>query len=138
MFDMLGINDRVAPAALDQFIQTLLAFDERQTPQILTVEPQQIESIEDGLALAGHQFVKLANAITVETDNFAVDNGVLYRHFPERFLQGRERFEVVQVARDKLARGGCGPAPVESEVISLLACSLCTCSPDVGSSAGTY
>ena len=39
---MLGINDLAAPAALDQFIQPLLAFDEWQTPQILTIEPRQI------------------------------------------------------------------------------------------------
>ena len=45
--------------------------------QVVTVEPQQVESIEDGLALAGHQFVELADAITVETDNFAVENSVL-------------------------------------------------------------
>jgi hypothetical protein len=101
---MLGIDDRVTPAALDQFIQALLAFDEWQTPQVLTIEPQQIESIEDGLALAGHQFVKFADAITVETDNFAVENSVLDGQLIERFLQEIEGFEVVQVATDESAR----------------------------------
>ena len=106
MFDMLGIDDLMAPAALDQFIQPLLAFDEWQTAQILTIEPQQIESIEDRLALAGHQFVKLADDVLVETDDFAVEDGVLHGQLTERLPQSLERFEAIQVARDQLAFAG--------------------------------
>jgi hypothetical protein len=64
---------------LNQLVQKSPALDQWQTPQILTIEPQQIESVEDGLALAGHQFAKLADVVVVETDNFAVKDRVLDR-----------------------------------------------------------
>ena len=51
IFDVLCVDDRVAPANPDQFVQPLLAFDERQRAQVVAVQPQQIESVEDGLAL---------------------------------------------------------------------------------------
>jgi hypothetical protein len=105
-FDVLRVDDVRTVAFLNQFMQPMLAFDEWQTPQIFTVEPQQVESIEDGFATPGHQFIESTDALCIEADDFAVDNSVLYQHLPERFLQGRERLELIQVAGDQLAFTG--------------------------------
>jgi hypothetical protein len=60
----------------------------------------------DGFATPRHQFIESTDALCIEADDFAVDNSALYQHLPERFLQGRERLELIPVAGDKLALGG--------------------------------
>jgi hypothetical protein len=97
------VDDRARPAALGQFMQATFPFDQRQASQVVAVRPQQVEGIEDGLALAGHQFVELADAVAIEADNFAVQDSVLDGQFLERLLQVIEGLEVIQVARDQLA-----------------------------------
>jgi hypothetical protein len=71
IFDVLGVDDRVTPTALDQFVQPLLAIDERQRAQVVAFQPQQVEGIEDGLALAGHQFVESADAVATKADDLS-------------------------------------------------------------------
>jgi hypothetical protein len=48
-FDVLRVDDARTVAFLNQFVQPMLAINEWQAPQIFTVEPQQVESIEMGL-----------------------------------------------------------------------------------------
>jgi len=84
-------------------MQTMFPFDQRQAAQVVAVQPQQVEGIEDGLALAGHHFVELADAVAIEADDFAVQDSVLDGQFIERLLQVIEGLEVIQVARDQLA-----------------------------------
>jgi len=103
---VLGVDDRVAPATTNQFMQVTFPFDQWQAAQVVAVQPQQVEGIEDGLALAGHQFVKFAFTVTVETDDFAVQDGVLDGQFIERLLQVIEGLEVIQVTGDQLAFAG--------------------------------
>jgi hypothetical protein len=105
-FDVLGVNDRVTPAALDELMQATFPFDQRQAAQVVAVQPQQVEGIEDGLALAGHQFVELAEAVAIEADDFAVPDSVLGGQFIERLLQAIEGLEVIQIAGDQLAFAG--------------------------------
>jgi hypothetical protein len=103
---VLGVDDRVAPATADQFMQVTFPLDQWQAAQVVAVQPQQVEGIEDGLAFAGHQLVELADAMFIEADNFAIQDGILYRYLSERFLQRHERFELVAVAGDQLAFTG--------------------------------
>jgi hypothetical protein len=77
-FDVLRVDDDARTTAFpNQFMQPMLAFDEWQPPQIFTVEPQQVESIEDGFATPGHQFLESTDALCIEANDFAVENGVL-------------------------------------------------------------
>jgi hypothetical protein len=87
-------------------MQATFPLDQWQAAQVVAVQPQQFEGIEDGLAFAGHQLVELADAMFIEADNFAIQDGILYRYFSERFLQRHERFELVAVAGDQLAFTG--------------------------------
>jgi hypothetical protein len=105
-FDVLRVDDARTVAFLNQFIQPMLAIDEWQAPQIFTVEPQQVEKHGRWFATPRHEFIESTDALCIEADDFAVDNSVLYQHLPERFLQGREPLELIQVAGDNLALGG--------------------------------
>jgi hypothetical protein len=67
---MLRVDDRVAPATLDQFMQSLFAFNQWQAAQILAVEPEQIESVEEWLTSAREQFVELTDAVRIKADDF--------------------------------------------------------------------
>jgi len=87
-------------------MQATFPFDQRQAAQVVAVQPQQVKSIEDGLALAGHQFVELADAVAIEADDFAVQDSVLDGQFIERLLQVIEGLEVIQAAGDELALAG--------------------------------
>jgi hypothetical protein len=68
-------------------MQATFPFDQRQLAQVVAVQPQQVEGIEDGLALARHQFVESADTMFIETDNFAVQDSVLDGQFIERLFQ---------------------------------------------------
>ena len=87
-------------------MQATFPFDQSQAAQVVAVQPQQVKGIENGLALAGHQFVESADAIAIQADDFAVGDGVLDGQFIERLLQVIEGLEVFQVAGDQLAFAG--------------------------------
>jgi hypothetical protein len=57
--------------------ELMLSLNEWQRAQILTIEPQDIENIEDRFATSGKQFVELADAFAINTDDFSIKNRAL-------------------------------------------------------------
>jgi hypothetical protein len=74
---VLSVNDSFRPVPLDQFPQALLPFDKREISKIFVIEPQKIERVENRNALSGEKLVELADAISVDTDNLAIQDRVL-------------------------------------------------------------
>ncbi len=101
--DVLGVNDLLESAPLDEFVKTLLPLNERQRPQILTIKPQQIEGVEEGLTPAREQHIELTDAVRIEAHDLAIENCIPDRELVERLLQRVERFELIAVAGDQLA-----------------------------------
>jgi hypothetical protein len=98
----LRVQKAITGALLNQLVQALLSNYQRQRPQILAIQPKQIECIENGMTSPGHEMIELADSMRIEANDFAIQDCVLgqsVQRFPETF----ERLEVVQIAADEFA-----------------------------------
>ncbi len=71
-FNMLGVDYSRGFVFPNEFAKVLLSFDQWEIPQVFVIQPQQIERIENRMTTSGEQFVELAYAIAIDTDNLAI------------------------------------------------------------------
>ena len=67
--------------------ETVFPSKQRFRPQVFAVQPQQVERIKNGFGLAMEQLIEPPNPILIQTDNLAIEDGVLHGQFGESFLE---------------------------------------------------
>jgi hypothetical protein len=70
--------------------------------RVLAIKPQKVEGVKDWLPFPAEQLIELADPLTIEAHNFAIENCVLHRQLDQRFFQ-RLKSQVALIARDDLA-----------------------------------
>src|SRR5215469_6558265 len=62
-------------------LRRFFPFKQRFRPQVFAVQPQQLERIKNGFGLAVEQLIEPTNPILIQTDNLAIEDGVLHWQF---------------------------------------------------------
>ncbi len=89
-----------------QLPQLGFTLDERKLPQIVSIQPQQVERVEKRAGSARHQLVELGAPLPVETDDLAIQHRFRRGEVSfDRERQGLELVETVTVARDQSRAG---------------------------------
>jgi hypothetical protein len=71
--NMVAVKQSLTPLRHNR-TQPELALDQRQVPQVLPIQQQQVESVKAGLATPEQQDFELRFAMAVEGNNFAVED----------------------------------------------------------------
>src|SRR5207245_2413693 len=88
-------------------LQMPLTRDERQGTQVFALEFKDVECIEARRASAIQQRFELTLSVTIQTDDLAVQHGILdVEALGDLFGQGREPLVNIASARDELAAAG--------------------------------
>src|SRR5260370_781644 len=73
-----------------------------QASQIFAVQKQKIKRVEHRLAPASQQRVELATTLVIQTNDLAVDHGILYSQTSQGFAKRTKAFVDVILPRDQL------------------------------------
>ena len=65
----------------------LLSLEEGPLPQVLAIEPQEVERVKDWLPLSAEQLVEPAHTLRIDADDFAVEDGALDGQIGQRPLE---------------------------------------------------
>jgi len=102
LLDVLSIKQPWTLRGPDKSREALLSLDKGRQPQVLAIKPQKVEGAKDWLDFPAEQLVELADTLTIEAHNLAVENCSFGRQLGERFFQ-RLKPEVPLIARDDFA-----------------------------------
>jgi hypothetical protein len=68
-------------------LKKLLPINQHAFPKVLPVQPEQIKSVEIGLAATKEQFVEQTVPVTAQTYNLSVRNCIFHRQVPQGIIQ---------------------------------------------------
>jgi hypothetical protein len=61
--------------------ETVFLFKQQFRPQVFAVQQQQVERMKNGFCLAMEQLIEATSPILIQTDNLAIEDGVLHGQF---------------------------------------------------------
>jgi len=99
--DVLRIKQPWTLRGPDESRESLLSLDKGHLPQILAIKPQKVERVKDWLPFPAEQLIELADPLTIEAHNLAVENCSLHRQLGQRFFQ-RLKSQGSLIARNQL------------------------------------
>jgi hypothetical protein len=107
-FGTTGLNvfceqDALWPVRTKQTLQTILPFEQGQASQVPSVDPKQIESVEDRLTSTVQHIPENAPARCVEVNDLTIEHGILDAQFSQWVFQWRETLVGISAAWDQLA-----------------------------------
>ena len=93
--------------APEQFLQHCFSFDQWQSPQVFTVEVEQVKRNDDALTTPEQQITEDGSPIIIDAGNLAVEDcAINLKVFNDRCGEIGKTSEGISIARDQLPLAG--------------------------------